>query len=261
MRCNKFLVVFAIAGVATAILGVTRTSAHAAVIAVDDFATGFLRQGSYTITPTDLPGFDPSGSDKLIVTTSGEKPGHFGGKGYVTSMTYDGVSLTEAVQYNNSIQVTSVFYLDDPGAVGDLVVNIDSGLNGVGVSLLAISGTASGVALTNSNTGQSTTLTTVLADTFVVASHANNGSGATAQSPLTPLLDAEVGSAGGGSGYAYIASPGLVTLSFTGSTTRPVTVAAAFEPDIIIPEPTTLLVWTLLAGLGIGCGWWRRKKG
>ena len=240
-------------------IGLAAGAADAATVAVDDFATGFLRQGSYTITPADLPGFDPSGSNKLIVTTSGEKPGHYGGQGYVTSMTYNGASLTEAVQDNNSIQVTSVFYLDGPGAAGDLVVNIDSGLNGIGVSLLAVSGTAPGVAMTNSNTGQSTTLTTVLADTFVVASHANNGSGATAQSPLTPLLDADVGSAGGGSGYAYIASPGLVTLSFTGSTNRPVTAAAGFAPQpVVIPEPMTMLAVGLsVAGLG---GYVRKRK-
>jgi len=225
-------------------IGLAAGAADAATVAVDDFATGFLRQGSYTITPADLPGFDPSGSNKLIVTTSGEKPGHYGGQGYVTSMTYNGASLTEAVQDNNSIQVTSVFYLDGPGAAGDLVVNIDSGLNGIGVSLLAVSGTAPGVAMTNSNTGQSTTLTTVLADTFVVASHANNGSGATAQSPLTP---------------AYIASPGLVTLSFTGSTNRPVTAAAGFAPQpVVIPEPMTMLAVGLsVAGLG---GYVRKRK-
>ena len=28
----------------------------------------------------------------------------------------------------------------------------------------------------------------------------------------------------------------------------------------IIPEPTTLLIWSLLAGLGIGAGWRRRKR-
>jgi hypothetical protein len=28
----------------------------------------------------------------------------------------------------------------------------------------------------------------------------------------------------------------------------------------LIPEPTTLLIWSLLAGLGIGAGWWRRKR-
>jgi hypothetical protein len=29
--------------------------------------------------------------------------------------------------------------------------------------------------------------------------------------------------------------------------------------DIVVPEPTTLLVWSLLAGLGVGLGWRRRK--
>jgi len=28
----------------------------------------------------------------------------------------------------------------------------------------------------------------------------------------------------------------------------------------IVPEPTALLVWSLLAGLGIGAAWWRRKR-
>ena len=27
----------------------------------------------------------------------------------------------------------------------------------------------------------------------------------------------------------------------------------------LVPEPTTLLIWSLLAGLGIGLGWRRRK--
>jgi len=29
--------------------------------------------------------------------------------------------------------------------------------------------------------------------------------------------------------------------------------------SVVIPEPTTLLVWSLLAGLGVGLGWRRRK--
>jgi len=33
----------------------------------------------------------------------------------------------------------------------------------------------------------------------------------------------------------------------------------ALEPTII-PEPSTLLVWSLLAGLGIGAGWYRRER-
>ena len=33
-----------------------------------------------------------------------------------------------------------------------------------------------------------------------------------------------------------------------------------FQQPTIIPEPGTLLVWSLLAGLGVGSGWWRRKR-
>jgi hypothetical protein len=28
----------------------------------------------------------------------------------------------------------------------------------------------------------------------------------------------------------------------------------------VVPEPTTIAVWSLLAALGIGCGWYRRRK-
>jgi hypothetical protein len=29
----------------------------------------------------------------------------------------------------------------------------------------------------------------------------------------------------------------------------------------VIPEPCTLIIWSLLGGLGLGFGWWRRRKG
>jgi len=35
---------------------------------------------------------------------------------------------------------------------------------------------------------------------------------------------------------------------------------AAFSVSQPIPEPSTFLVWSLLAGLGIGYGWYRRKR-
>jgi len=33
-----------------------------------------------------------------------------------------------------------------------------------------------------------------------------------------------------------------------------------FGPQQVIPEPSAFLAWSLLAGLGIGAGWWRRKR-
>jgi hypothetical protein len=27
-----------------------------------------------------------------------------------------------------------------------------------------------------------------------------------------------------------------------------------------IPEPSTVIIWSLLGGMGIGIGWWRKKK-
>ena len=33
----------------------------------------------------------------------------------------------------------------------------------------------------------------------------------------------------------------------------------AIEQGTVIPEPTTLLIWSLLAGLGVSLGWRRRR--
>ena len=30
--------------------------------------------------------------------------------------------------------------------------------------------------------------------------------------------------------------------------------------DTAVPEPATIMVWSLLGGCGIGLGWWRRRK-
>jgi len=33
-----------------------------------------------------------------------------------------------------------------------------------------------------------------------------------------------------------------------------------FIPGLVIPEPATVIIWSLLAGLGIAAGWRRRTK-
>jgi len=37
-------------------------------------------------------------------------------------------------------------------------------------------------------------------------------------------------------------------------------ITVPIQAAAVIPEPSTLLIWSLLAGLGIGVGWYRRKK-
>ena len=194
-----------LAAAAVATYLVTSTSAHAALISVDETVAYNQTTGgtSFTLDPTDLSGFDPSGSDKLVVTLSNEKQG--GGTASITGVTYDGAPLAEAIQLFSSVsnQLTGIFFLDNPNSQGDLVINYSSNMNGLGASALALSGTEPGIAVAEGDDGQSTSLTTLVDDTFVVASHVNNGNSGTAQPPLTPLLDAPVGSAGGGSGTLY----------------------------------------------------------
>ncbi len=198
----------------------------------------FVRSASYPIAV--VTNFNPGSATKLVATVSTEDG--FGDTLH-DGITYDSVDMTLAITANNDIQNTWIYYLDAsdmPGGtfpVGELVIN-GSGDNDLGGSLIALAGADAGVAATNAATAASVTLTTEVDGACVVAAHANNDSGATAQPPLTPLLDAEVGSCGGGSGFAIIESAGLVTNNFL-STSRPVTVAAAFVP---IPPPAGTVI-------------------
>ena len=44
------------------------------------------------------------------------------------------------------------------------------------------------------------------------------------------------------------------------STDGPYAGIIELDSDPAIPEPSTLIIWSLLAGLGMGFGWWRRRK-
>lgn len=225
-----------------AIIGASLSTAsisNAAITVLSGSGTGSATFASaYPHTP--LSSFDASSASKIVFTVSTE----FGfGDDPLSSVTFDGVAFTLAVNGANSIQNASIYYLDATTAggsfgTGDLVVN-GSGDNDYGVSWMFLSGTIDGVGPVNSATSQTVSLTTVADGSFVVASHANNGNSGAAQSPLTALLNADVGSAGGGSGYTTVDTAGSGNYSFTGSTSRPVTVAAAFAP---VPEPTAALL-------------------
>jgi hypothetical protein len=232
-----------------AIIGLTLGTVSHSSAAISLLAGG---SGSYATGATAvanprtvLTSFNASTASKIVLTLSDEDGS---GDTVPTGFSFGGVAMTLAVSHNNSIQQTKIYYLDASNPLvggtfgtGDLVVN-GTGTNDYGVSWLFLSGTADGVGPTNISTTQSVSLTTVVNGSWVIASTANNNASGTPQSPLTALLNGDVGSAGGGSGYAEIATAGAGTYSFTDGTGRPVTVAAAFAP---IPEPSAALLGAL----------------
>jgi len=61
---------------------------------------------------------------------------------------------------------------------------------------------------------------------------------------------------GNATGLSILVSPG----SFGDDNPYIHALGVTVLPSVIIPEPTTFLIWSLLAGLGIGVGWRRRTK-
>ena len=115
------------------------------VITFDKFVSGYIAGTPKTFT------FDAKDSDKLVVIVTGEH--NFGGNtsGNVKSITYDGVSLTKAVEQNpvsSTLQTTSdLWYLDNPGSVhstGQIVISVEGNGNNYVHAALALSGTANG---------------------------------------------------------------------------------------------------------------------
>ncbi len=176
-----------------------------------------------------LSGFDPAGSDKLVVTLSHEN-------GEITSVTYGGVAMVPAIQADSDGgQKTAIYYLDAPDGKADLVVNFDGRVNGVGGSLLALSNTATGGPVaTNSAKATFVTLSTPVSNCFLIATHACNdhvnNTAVTAQRPMKTLFSGPTGSSAGGSAYINLTKTGKASAGFEGTSENPVTAAAAFAP-------------------------------
>ncbi|MEJ6778267.1 MAG: hypothetical protein QNK86_02215, partial [Akkermansiaceae bacterium] len=156
------------------------TSAHAA-ITLDN--TGTISG------VTTLAGFDATASDKLVVLVGGpaDSGGGWTGTEVISGVTYNGISLIEAVQVQSTGRVAGVFYLDsaDFAGTGDIVVTYAEAMHAAnGISAMALSGTAAGVGPTNGNLGKTATIAITENGTFVAAASSYNG---TPQSPLTSL--------------------------------------------------------------------------
>lgn len=256
-RMQKKLVVrLAIAGfVAVSMLS---GAARGTTITVDDFG-GFAFAGSassHTVTSSNLGGFDASGSDKLVVSITGERAST--SNNTVSSVTYGGIPLTKAIAVDSkstSARKHSIWYLDDVDVSGDIVVSYVQRQSGIGLSVVALSNTMAGVANTVSNGA----IITTTDGEFVLAAALANGDAISASGPLTPLLssaDGSTGSSTGAAGYYLVPNAGSFTPDFAGDESF---VAASFQAEAIpVPEPNSLAVGLIgLGGLLVA----RRRRG
>jgi len=196
-----------------------------------------VRQDTYTFdNATDLGGFDPTGSDKLVVAFGAENANG------IDSVTYGGVALTQALFSDATIDL-AVYYLDNPATNGDLFINpTGASVNGVGGTVFALSDTVMGFDQTSVSSGSSTSIAADAGSLNIAIGVKNQGTLPDATSPLVATFSSGSGSSATGVGYQSIATSGTVTPSFTNSPVQ----TGAVEFEFIIPEPASLA----LLGLG-----------
>jgi hypothetical protein len=249
---TKIKTVLILAAVAMATLP---TSANAAI----------TFDGFQSWQPTSALGtFDASGSDKLVVVVTGEHNFNQSANGQIYDITYDGHSLTKAVDVDpkkiseggHGDTATDIWYLDNPGAVhtsGALAASVSGNGNNYVYTAIGLSGTAAGVGPTAAAPGAaSVDLTTTTAGSMVIFNIGMGGGGntasplpgVTATSPVGAVtidgLEAGNNWAGHAVAYAAISSPGLYTFSFDTTKTDVATIAAAFEDAYVDPNLPTV---------------------
>jgi len=195
--------------------------------------SGLPSDRKYVLSSADLDGFEPAGCDKLVLAFSGENLGTF------QEISYGGVPMTQIVVVAATRSV-AIFYLDNPAAGGDLVVDFSGG-NGVGLSVIALVGTLPDyVSPPSSAEATSTSIATTADGSLVVAAAVNNNSsGCPSQTPLTPLFSIDSGSSGHGSGYQQVALSGsTITPTFPSALA---VVAVEFQ-TVTPPQGTVIFI-------------------
>lgn len=227
-------------------------------ITVDGTGTFTMQSGGGLKTVTGLGAFDAGGADKLVVVVSTEH-GFNNGQGYVNEVRYNGALMTEAVQEDAGADrgTAAIFYLDDPGPIGAGTIEISAANPNGGLgAAYALSGTADGVGVTARNTGDTATsvsFTTAGDNSLVIAviensGNANNAGSPTANPPLTPVSSGSWGSQWGGhaSGYQQVASPSLVTPTFTTNTGSGYSINVAAAEFLAEPVASDYDAWSSL---------------
>jgi len=204
--------------------------------------TAWQALSSYTV---DFSSFDPSGSDKLIITVHGRATADSPVRS-VTNVTFNAIEAMRIAETNNGRGIVAIFYIDSPPAGGDLVVQLNDKIITVGVSMTAVSGTVSGAGPSANAQAISGTVTTTADGTLVVAGATNNDTTSPPIPDPDPPLTAVFASAvyanycSGGAGYYVVPTAGGFNYSFDQGA-NPATVAAGFEPNAAPPAPAVSL--------------------
>ncbi|MCP3918964.1 MAG: hypothetical protein GY711_25750 [bacterium] len=168
--------------------------------------------------------YDASASDKLVVVVSSEHAFGITSGLTIDGVEYNGQAMIEAVEESTLPGTTALYYLDSPGAAGE--IRLFTGMkNGGLVTIYALSGTAQGVVATSQSTTASVGITTTSGGSLVIAGlldggQASNGNGAGAPTAVGPLtqVHSDIWGAnmwgGHASGYQVVATPGTVTPTF-----------------------------------------------
>ncbi|MDX1679994.1 MAG: M66 family metalloprotease [Akkermansiaceae bacterium] len=204
---------------------------------------------------TLLTNFDASAGDKLVVVVGGEHgfSGNIGGAFY--SMTYGGQAMTLAVQEEAGVPTAAIFYLDHPGAAGDLVVNQDNH-NGTEFAVYVLTGTREGIGITAKSTTNRVDLITATSGARVIAGvlnagpEPNGGNNAPDMSADPPLIEDTQTHLYSGSAWTSlssasnnIATPSAVACSFSGSSSAYLMATVAVEIEAAFSGPS-YLAWT-----------------
>lgn len=211
----------------------TATPAIAEVTVIGSTTTT-MRETSFSLN------FPANTADKLVVVVTGEH-GFNNAAGALTSLTYDGVELTEAVYRNaqvagSDILYHGIWYLDNP-ATSEGLINFEVVNRGT-VSAFLLTGTAEGHGASGiTEVGErSISLTTTQTGSLVLAAFGVGGDGNTGNTdsidtdaPLVEVSAVKDPSNWQGHvvGVQAVAAPSANTFSFAGGTETGAVVAAA----------------------------------
>lgn len=198
---------------------------------------------------TNFGSYDASGADKLVVLVGGGRDR--GSPLGIGNVTYGGTPLTEAVMVSSTLTspqgvAVGVFYLDSPGAAGDIEVSWAGKTWGIrnAITVLELSGAAPGHGPVESSADSaSASITTVTPDSIVLAVSKSVPDGDT-EVPQAPLTDLNASRHGVGS--RDIASPSTSTATFS---TGHATAAGAFESAVVATGPQLTSVTSLGGGI------------